>query len=672
MALQSLNLSVLNGNNGFALTSPKVYRFSFGFEIGDSGDVNGDGIDDFTFVTPRAIANQQGFGYVIFGQKERRSQRLNVATLNGQNGFAIKNTAFRRYTLTSVNHAGDINGDGIGDLILVGTVNENNSSAALRQGYVVWGRHEGFAAELDLAALDGTTGFQFTGIRPGDIRVSRVGDVNGDRLEDVVVSAPGTIASASPGQSIVVFGRDRFDARVDLSTLRDQDGLMITGIRPGERLGEPVRPAGDVNGDGVDDLIVGAFGRGQVQDYTGEGYVIFGQRSSGDDVSIQRLNVAELDGRNGFAMQPIVSWNDYGYVNGAGDVNGDGIDDVVVGAPFANRAPNQNNQGFRAGQAYVVFGDRNPFPAQIDPLTLNGRNGFIITGSNAYDQAGALVSPAGDINGDGVDDLLITGAEGYVVFGNRQGFSSALNLEELNGKNGFGINFAGRLIRSVGDVNGDGLGDLMLGNVRPGEQSHSFIDRWKLDHRIIFGGGIYGTDAADVLTGLVQGSPIYGFAGDDCLTGSTGADTLVGGAGQDELIGGMGDDVLTGEGSRDILTGGGGGDRFVFALGRKFRQEQMGIDRVTDFTRGEDQIVLQSLTFTRLRGRSVQFRTVQNLMEQNLAKVQQSKALILYNRQMGELFYNENGVAAGWGKGGSFAVLSNLPRLTTQDLVISW
>ena len=144
---------------------------------------------------------------------------------------------------------------------------------------------------------------------------------------------------------------------------------------------------------------------------------------------------------------------------------------MIIGAPFAD--PNRNTE---AGESYVVFGSNSEFSPSLNLSTLDGTNGFVINGIDVYDLSGYSVSSAGDVNGDGIDDLIIGAPNGnggagesYVVFGNNSGFAPSLNLSTLDGTNGFvinGIDFSdssGDSVSGAGDVNGDGLDDLIIG-----------------------------------------------------------------------------------------------------------------------------------------------------------------------------------------------------------------
>jgi len=211
-------------------------------------------------------------------------------------------------------------------------------------------------------------------------------------------------------------------------------GFVLAGIDHYDNTGFSVSGAGDVNGDGIDDVIVGAyratpggrFGRG-------ESYVVFGSTQAFPP----ELPLASMwpagggDGSQGFVLTGIGERSYSGCsVSAAGDVNGDGIDDLVVGA-YGGHAGRPYSA---TGESYVVFGSTQGFAAVLPLQTLypagggDGSRGFVVTGADAYDQSGRSVSAGGDVNADGIDDLIIgapladhggrsSAGESYVVFG---------------------------------------------------------------------------------------------------------------------------------------------------------------------------------------------------------------------------------------------------------------
>ncbi|WP_265276064.1 beta strand repeat-containing protein [Nostoc sp. KVJ3] len=310
---------------------------------------------------------------------------------------------------------------------------------------------------LNLSSLDGKNGFTLNGNVSDSAgnSVSSAGDVNGDGIADVIIGASGI------GKSYVVFGSTSgFSTSLDLSSLDGSNGFAINGSAS-DSSGTSVSNAGDINGDGIADLIIGAPGAALG---AGKSYVVFGSSSG----LAANLDLSSLDGSNGFVINGINGRNSDGIsdssgtsVSNAGDINGDGIDDLIIGAPSALS---------NAGQSYVVFGSTNGFSPNFDLSSLNGSNGFAISG-NGTDSSGNSVSSAGDVNGDGISDLII-GAQGtgksYVVFGSTTAFSANFDLSSLNGSNGFVINgnasdFFGASVSNAGDVNGDGIDDLIIG-----------------------------------------------------------------------------------------------------------------------------------------------------------------------------------------------------------------
>ena len=215
----------------------------------------------------------------------------------------------------------------------------------------------------------------------------------------------------------MVFGsKNPWSSPFSLSSLNGANGFILNGISIDSASGQSVASAGDINGDGIDDLIIGAeFGASG-----GQSYVIFGSKGSWSS----SFSFSNLNGNNGFILNGIKSGDQSGYsVASAGDVNGDGIDDLIVGAPSASS---------ETGRSYVVFGSNKSWSSPISLSSLNGNNGFTINGINAGDKSGFSVASAGDVNGDGICDLIIgandaslKAGQSYVVFGQNASNSSA-------------------------------------------------------------------------------------------------------------------------------------------------------------------------------------------------------------------------------------------------------
>jgi hypothetical protein len=567
MVASPLSLSNLNGSNGFVINGINSGDFS-GFSVSGSADINGDGIDDLIIGTYGANSNSNSYAgqsYVVFGSTSGFTASLDLLNLDGSNGFVINGINSYDFSGTSVSRAGDVNGDGINDLIIGAPNADSNGESYAGESYVVFGRRTGFAASLDLSSLNGSNGFIINGINTGDfsgISVSSAGDVNGDGIDDLIIGADGAAPNGSinAGQSYVVFGSATgFDASFDLSTLNGSNGFIINGINPFDTSGISVSTAGDVNNDGIDDLIIGADGaapNGNIN--AGESYVVFGSTSG----FAPSLELSTLNGITGFIIKGTDSSNASGIsVSNAGDINGDGIDDVLIGA--TNALPNSQ---IVPGESYVVFGSTSGFAASISLSSLNGSNGFIIKGINNNDRLGFSVSGAGDFNGDGIDDLVI-GAYGadpngnsyagqsYVVFGSAAGFAGELELSSLDGSNGLiidGINSndrSGFAVSSAGDINSDGFDDVIVGAPGATANGNSYAGQ----SYVIFGFGdntepivnpINGTRNNNNINGTPNNDLISGDNGDDTISGSTGDDTISGGRGGDIINGGAGNDVL--------------------------------------------------------------------------------------------------------------------------------
>ncbi len=334
---------------------------------------------------------------------------------------------------------------------------------------------------------------------------------------------------------------------VNLSTL-GTGGFVIDGQCANDFSGSSVASAGDVNGDGLADLIVGArFSGPAAGSGAGRSYVVFGH-GSGTAVNLN----AVAAGTGGFVINGQCAGDQSGFsVASAGDVNGDGLADLIVGAHFSDLAGR-----FDAGRSYVVFGHASGTAVNLSAVAA-GTGGFVINGQCEFDYSGFSVASAGDVNGDGLADLIVGAPTGvyskhragqsYVVFGQTGG--AAVNLSAVAaGTGGFVVNGqatpdqSGGSVASAGDVNGDGLADLIVGAKFSSSAAGMSAGR----SYVVFGSttGAFahtavdqlGTSGDDSLIASADGQTLVGGAGADTLTGFGGADVLMGGAGDDSLV----------------------------------------------------------------------------------------------------------------------------------------
>ncbi len=356
--------------------------------------------------------------------------------------------------------------------------------------------------------------------------VSSAGDFNGDGFEDMLIGddAVSSVAGLAHGRTWLILGSNSLSPTITLGALVS-GGIAITGIEQPDRSGHSVSGVGDVNGDGFDDILIGANtadGVGNMSESAGESYVIFGRSTVPQSISLASL------GSGGVTIYGIDRHDQSGIsVSGAGDINGDGFADLLIGAPYTDGS---SNLKLFSGESYVVFGAAS-MPQTIHLSSL-GSAGVTIFGANAGDQSGRSVSRAGDVNGDGIDDLIIgadfaagklntpPGAgQSYLIYGSTT-LPQTIDLSNL-GNRGVVLygselsDHSGFAVSDAGDVNADGFDDLLI-NALNGSGPGNSVDQGG-DTYLVFGGAALpqsiSLDSLGTRGITISGSGVQDYAG---------------------------------------------------------------------------------------------------------------------------------------------------------------
>jgi hypothetical protein len=412
--------------SGIAASSAWTYESNhvqgwFGFSVSTAGDANGDGYADIIVGGPRldSLEPDDGIAYLYRGSAAGVQGAAPIELV----GLEEASAEFG----SSVATAGDVNGDGYADVV-VGEPLSGSGGPALDRGTAYL-----FLGSANLPALRWTG----TGSRPRanfGSAVGTAGDVNGDGYSDVIVGSPlYENGQTDEGQVHVFHGGAEAPASVAAwsSQAPRQDDARF-GM---------VASAGDVNGDGYSDMIIGASFYDDPEADEGAAFAYAGS-ASGPVGPIWTGESGQAGALFGFS------------VSSAGDVDGDGYGDVIVGAPdYTNGETNE-------GRAYVYSGSDaglSDFPS------------WVAESSHAYAYFGCWVSSAGDVNGDGFSDVIV-GAFGYdggeadegrayVYHGSPEGLGATPAWTAESGQVGA---YFGRRVATAGDVNGDGFSDVIV------------------------------------------------------------------------------------------------------------------------------------------------------------------------------------------------------------------
>jgi hypothetical protein len=389
----------------------------------------------------RSLGSGPGSAYVIFGTAS--STAIDLPAL-GQRGFRID--APDGTLLSDAAWGGDVNGDGLADIVLAAS--REYPSHSPESAYVVFGKRSSDPVALDSL---GGAGFRIAVPDAEDrygVSAAGLGDMNRDSRSDIVVGGPG-------GSAYVVFGKASPDT-IELAALGDGGYEIASAGATYDGYGPGVHAAGDVNGDGRADALINSYEDPSNPFYSGSTWVVFG-KSSRETVDLRSL------GPGGFRIEgPPLDDDAVVSVNGAGDVNRDRRADIVLTYPYAT-----NYYRDLSGWTYVVYGKRSNSTVRLSAL---GSYGFQIASDTLHGTPFA-VAGAGDFNRDGRADVALGGSgSAYVVFGRRS--TGIVDLATL-GRGG--VRYDGgqgsdtdSSIDGAGDVNHDGFADLVVGRAYEG------------------------------------------------------------------------------------------------------------------------------------------------------------------------------------------------------------
>lgn len=453
-----------------------------GANVSSAGDFNGDGFDDIIIhsLAPDAEETSVSDALYIFFGKQTGFHNIDLSLFDKptSHGFRIFKTV---NDLAQANgslvfaSAGDVNNDGYDDIIISDTFGSSVSKVHCGMVYVIYGKEENYRdIYLKDFPLSPEEGYCIEGRHPEERcggAVSGIGDLNGDGFDDIAIGSSNYYEPAYGfiGCCYVLYGKESPLTRIDLSTLSGSDGFIIRGKYDNDGFGSAVAMAGDFNGDGFDDAIIGTYRADYTGQNSGRCEILFGQKDKYTNLQIDvfpwTARTISIDGAQPDDLIGV-------HIASAGDFNGDGFSDVILGSTAAS-----NNNRDISGSSYVVFGKPDPNLANVrlSGFDFPTSNGFRIDGPEVFSACG-YVSGIGDFNDDGYGDVAVSGLtrnhSSFVVFGKSTGFAN-IDLATFDGNQTAGIRYdlpdettvwkSNDIVSDSGDFNNDGFADLLIG-----------------------------------------------------------------------------------------------------------------------------------------------------------------------------------------------------------------